>query len=442
VRLAGWLFALWSSIGVAAAQEIGAPVRILLDQPPRAIEYQLGRLTNDELARTERREEARYRLVYVALLTRKGLTRGLRDEALAALAKIDRVTPTRVLLESLAKTPSDDDVTASALGAMLTAQPVDTLRSQRDELTRAVDATGDSPALRAAYAALMIGDGSVDAWWQTAGRRAGHLVELLNGVPLVPADAAFDPLRLRLAASTVALLVDPSAVLDPAARAAAVRAMQALPERAWPASEIERLAGVLIARVRGMPPDQRTEPDAVEAIQLVERLAAALPDPARGGLRRDLRALGVQVVKVETLPEQMQFTVKWFVVERGKPVQIVFVNRDAMPHNFVLGRPGALERIGTAAQTMAMPSDPAVKPYVPAGPLVLQATNLVKEGETERLNFTAPALAGDYVFACTFPGHWARMYGVMLVVDNLEAYDAAPTTPTDPITSKPFTSRR
>ena len=138
----------------------------------------------------------------------------------------------------------------------------------------------------------------------------------------------------------------------------------------------------------------------------------------------------------------MQFTVKWFVVEHGKPVQIVFFNPDTMPHNLVLGEPGALEKLGTAAMTMQMPSDPAVKPYVPAGPLVVQATNLVKEGETERLNFTAPEEAGEYVFACTFPGHWVRMYGVMLVVDNLEAWEAAPTTPADPITGRPFSSRR
>ncbi len=50
--------------------------RILLDQPPRAVEYQLGRLTNDELVRVERKDDdVRYRPVYFALLTRKGLPR-------------------------------------------------------------------------------------------------------------------------------------------------------------------------------------------------------------------------------------------------------------------------------------------------------------------------------------------------------------------------------
>ena len=108
----------------------------------------------------------------------------------------------------------------------------------------------------------------------------------------------------------------------------------------------------------------------------------------------------------------------------------------------MLGTPGSLQELGTAAMTMPLPSDPSVKPYVPASPLVLQATGLLKEGETERLNFTAPAAGGEYVYACTFPGHWARMYGVMLVVDSLEAWEAAPTTPIDPTTNRPFTSRR
>jgi hypothetical protein len=34
------------------------------------------------------------------------------------------------------------------------------------------------------------------------------------------------------------------------------------------------------------------------------------------------------------------------------------------------------------------------------------------------------------------------MYGVMLVVDNLEAWEAKPTTPTDPLTNKLFASQR
>jgi azurin len=123
-------------------------------------------------------------------------------------------------------------------------------------------------------------------------------------------------------------------------------------------------------------------------------------------------------------------------------VQIVLTNPDAMSHNLVIGRPGSLKEIGTASMTMAPPTDPNAKPYVPDSPQVLTATRLLNWGETERLNFTAPKQPGEYVFVCTFPGHWVRMYGVMLVVDKVEAWEAKRTPPTDPMTGKPFPSQK
>jgi azurin len=120
------------------------------------------------------------------------------------------------------------------------------------------------------------------------------------------------------------------------------------------------------------------------------------------------------VIRITALPEQVSFDVRWFVVQAGRSVQIVLVNPDAMPHNVVIGRPGAVEAIGTAAASMAPSADPAVKPYVPALPSVLFSTRLVQQGESERLAFTAPTEPGAYV-SCTFPGHWLRIC-VMLVV--------------------------
>ncbi len=73
---------------------------------------------------------------------------------------------------------------------------------------------------------------------------------------------------------------------------------------------------------------------------------------------------------------------------------------------------------------------------------MLFSTKLVKEGETERLGFTAPKEPGEYPFVCTFPGHWVRMYGVMLVVEKLDAWEAKPTVPIDPMTKQPFTSKQ
>ena len=145
---------------------------------------------------------------------------------------------------------------------------------------------------------------------------------------------------------------------------------------------------------------------------------------------------------MQSVPEQMLFDVKWFAVQAGKPVQIVLVNPDAMPHNLVIGQPGSLQEIGTKGAMMPPPADPDVKPYVPDTPLVLHATRLLNAGETERLTFTAPVKPGEYVYLCTFPGHFVRMYGVMLVVADLEAWEAKPTVPTDPATNKPFSKQR
>ena len=190
-----------------------------------------------------------------------------------------------------------------------------------------------------------------------------------------------------------------------------------------------------------MPAEGRTEPDALDAIQFGEKLAAKLSDDTKRAVRRDLRALGVQVVRIQTLPEKLSFDVKWFAVEAGKPVQIVLFNPDAMPHNLIVSKPGSLEAVGTAGGSMPMPTDPDAKAFVPDLPAVLFSTKLVKEGDTERLGFTAPSEPGEYPFVCTFPGHWVRMYGVMLVVEKLDAWEASPTVPVDPLTKLPFTSK-
>ena len=152
--------------------------------------------------------------------------------------------------------------------------------------------------------------------------------------------------------------------------------------------------------------------------------------------------MGVQVVRIQTLPEQMSFDLKWFVVEAGKSVQIVFSNPDVMSHNLLVGKPGSLREIATASGQLTISADPNVKSFVPDSPLVLQATRLLNWGETDRLGFNAPPEPGEYPFLCTFPGHWVRMYGVMLVVSNLDAWEANRTVPNDPMTNRPFASQR
>jgi azurin/DNA-binding transcriptional ArsR family regulator len=442
--------------------------RILLDQPLRAVEYQLDRLTSDELVLVERKDtDVRYRPVYFALLTRKNVPAQVREEAVAALTKLDKSSQTQVLLEALARVPADDMTTADKLLGLLLGQPADTLRQQRDRFVQATGGQSEPAVLRAAYGALMTADGKPDQAWQAALAHEGHLRELLRSVRhLGNAElraALFTPIAAVAAdAKDAATRAEALAALgwtrrdaatfdilaqtviknaDPESRAAAIQSLQLIPQASWPQNTIEPLARAIVAQVKETAPNFRTEPAAIDGIQLGEKLAAALPGDTGRGVRRDLRAMGVQIVRITTVPEQMVYDLKWFAVEAGKPVQIILENPDAMQHNLLVGQPGSVREIGTAATTMPLPTDPAVKPYVPDSPLVLHATKLLSSGEVDRLTFTAPAKPGEYVYVCTFPGHWVRMYGVMLVVEKLEAWEAAPTVPTDPMTNKPFSSK-
>jgi hypothetical protein len=123
-------------------------------------------------------------------------------------------------------------------------------------------------------------------------------------------------------------------------------------------------------------------------------------------------------------------------------VQIILDNPDGMPHNLVITAPGAVQEIGIAGGMLQPPNDPKLKPFIPDSPKVLFASHLVQPGKSETLAFDAPKDPGEYGYVCTFPGHWVRMYGVMLVVPDLDAYDANPTVPIDPLTNKPFESAK
>src|SRR5688572_2556439 len=84
-----------------ASLQVEAP-RILLDQPERIVEYQLDRLTRDQLINVERHDtDVRYRLVYRAFLRRDGVPMAIREEAVAGLVKLGATNRTVVLLDAL-----------------------------------------------------------------------------------------------------------------------------------------------------------------------------------------------------------------------------------------------------------------------------------------------------------------------------------------------------
>src|SRR4051812_9231614 len=72
----------------ADAPADAGPPKIALDKSPAIVAFQLKRLTNKQLIDIERKPEApKYKPIYTALLTRKGLEKKYREEAVDALSK-------------------------------------------------------------------------------------------------------------------------------------------------------------------------------------------------------------------------------------------------------------------------------------------------------------------------------------------------------------------
>ena len=209
-------------------------------------------------------------------------------------------------------------------------------------------------------------------------------------------------------------------------RHAAILALQRIPAAYWPPEEAKPLLESLLTHLRKLPSKDRTTTSALDALQLGDALAAALPlDQARKA-RAELGELGVRVIRIGTIPEQMLFDKERIVVKAARPVEIVFDNYDAMPHNFVVTRPGSLEELGQLGEATATQPGAAERNYIPPSDKILLASRLLQPRDAQKLDFLAPAQAGVYPYVCTYPGHWRRMYGSMYVVEDLDEYLADP----------------
>jgi azurin len=110
--------------------------------------------------------------------------------------------------------------------------------------------------------------------------------------------------------------------------------------------------------------------------------------------------------------DKMRFDVTAFEVSRGQKVSITLKNvgttpKFSMGHNLVVldktvNTGNATKFLDTAA--MAASSD-----YVPKGSKeVLAATKLLGPSETDTITFTAPYVPGEYLYLCSFPGHYSQ----------------------------------
>jgi azurin/sugar lactone lactonase YvrE len=111
----------------------------------------------------------------------------------------------------------------------------------------------------------------------------------------------------------------------------------------------------------------------------------------------------------------LQFSEKELRAKAGERLTLHFTNPDVMPHNWVLIRPDATERVGELANKLIAAPDALKRHYVPETPDVLCHTRILDPQKHTRIYFHAPAQPGRYPYLCTFPGHWMIMRGVLIV---------------------------
>lgn len=118
--------------------------------------------------------------------------------------------------------------------------------------------------------------------------------------------------------------------------------------------------------------------------------------------------------------DKMRYDVTAFETKPGQKISVTFKNvgttpKFSMGHNFVV-----LDRTVNTSNVQKFldaASTEAAHDYVPPNAKeVLAHSKLLGPGETEVVTFNAPFIAGDYLYLCSFPGHYSQgTKGIMTV---------------------------
>ncbi len=401
--------------------------RVYLDKSPRIVQYQLSRLSADQLLLIETKtDDPKYIPVFTAILSRVGMSPAARESALAGLMAINKSSASVELSQAILSTKLAGQGVARSidgLAKILFRQPPPDLAADAESLKALCQS--DSPQMVAIGCAAMITAGLADQAQQLAAD-SGSAASFFDAIARVR--SAEQRNALLSAARELALNQQAEATL----RQSAIRALGHIPDEA--AATFEQLSGLLtevdmqpalfetllavppkdrpidtsprvaswlVDYAEATPAAQRTENTFLDAMQLVDQLIAKLPSEQAKQFRERLRETVVRVVRIHTVEEEMRYDIPFFAVEAGRPVQIVLVNEDLMPHNLVFTQPGALKQVAEEGFEAGTDNGLDGKQYVPKSDQVLFATHMIAARETARLTFTAPKQPGEYPYVCT-----------------------------------------
>jgi azurin len=116
--------------------------------------------------------------------------------------------------------------------------------------------------------------------------------------------------------------------------------------------------------------------------------------------------------------DSMKFNITSFTVKPGEVVHVSLSNVGTLPktvmgHNWILLKAGKDGAAYSAAAANAKNED--YQPKALAGD-VIASIGLLGARQNGEVTFTAPSAPGNYVYVCSFPGHFqVGMRGVMVV---------------------------
>jgi len=429
----------------------------LASNNPAGVNYLFRNINTAELVKMPRTDA-----VFAALLSRSGILSDYREEALKGLAKSHRTDELAELLGAVERSDRAESAESMTvlndLGHMLLHHAACDLEDRRPRLEKLASDAHQAYTRQIAYAGLVVSDNGVDKTWAAASKSESSLRDLIDAVPAIPEPklrAVFYPKlqpllndqseNLRRSAIRAITFIEgheaetfaalSQFIKDGRDREEAVLALRRISRGKWPTDQVRPLLASLIDHIGHLSAKQRTEPAALDELQLGNDLASVLPLKDAKEARSKLGELGVSVVLIRTVPHKMVYDRTKFYVEAGKPVVVILENTDIMPHNLVITAPGTMSEVGMEAERLAAQADAFNQKYLPKSSKILQATSLLQPGTTERLQFTAPKKASEYPYICTFPGHWRLMYGTMHVVPKLA--DVPPGELQMPVESEP-----
>ena len=131
----------------------------------------------------------------------------------------------------------------------------------------------------------------------------------------------------------------------------------------------------------------------------------------------DAASAGGEIIIKPDPANPLMYDIKTFTVKAGSKVKLTFNNQSSLPqpHNLMIAKIGTKDKLIAAINAMITDPNAMSKGYIPDSPDIIVHTKLLNPGQTETLEFNAPAEKGDYPYVCGFPGHAALMNGMMKV---------------------------